>query len=87
LPGHGPREEGQAKLDNIGAVGFRWNLGTTYRRRAFIVCEGSPASPRSPEKGTLANKRRMEVRSAPGSAIMRAGGMTVLRAGQVHDVG
>jgi hypothetical protein len=83
----GPREEGQAKLDNIGAVGFRWNLGTTYRRRAFIVCEGSPTSPRSPEKGTLANKRRMEVRSAPGSAIMRAGGMTVLHAGQVHDVG
>jgi hypothetical protein len=28
----------------------RWNLGTTYRRRALFVCEGSPASPRSPDR-------------------------------------
>src|SRR4029450_833698 len=26
----------------------RWNLGTTYRRQALFMCEGSPASPRSP---------------------------------------
>src|SRR6266542_5102980 len=26
----------------------RWNLGTTYRRQALFVCEGSPDSPRSP---------------------------------------
>ncbi len=26
----------------------RWNLGTTYRGQALFMCEGSPASPRSP---------------------------------------
>src|SRR2546421_12211427 len=25
-----------------------WNLGTTYRRQALAVCEGSPPAPRSP---------------------------------------
>jgi hypothetical protein len=25
-----------------------WNLGTTYRRQALFMCEGSPDSPRSP---------------------------------------
>ena len=26
----------------------RWNLGTSHLRQALFVCEGSPASPRSP---------------------------------------
>jgi hypothetical protein len=28
----------------------RWNLGTTYRRHALFVCEGSPASPPIPDR-------------------------------------
>jgi hypothetical protein len=51
----------------------RWNLGTTYRRQALFVCEGSPASPYS-RQGTLVTSR-MEVRSALGPAITRAGGI------------
>jgi hypothetical protein len=51
----------------------RWNLGTTYRRQALFVCEGSPASPLFPT-GTLVTSR-MEVRSALGPAITRAGGI------------
>ena len=51
----------------------RWNLGTTYRRQALFMCEGSPASPYS-RQGTLVTSR-MEVRSALGPAITRAGGI------------
>jgi hypothetical protein len=51
-----------------------WNLGTTYRRQALVVCEGSPASPPIPRQGTLVTSR-MEVRSALGPAITRAGGI------------
>jgi hypothetical protein len=52
----------------------RWNLGTTYRRQALFVCEGLPASPPIPRQGTLVTSR-MEVRSALGPAITRAGGI------------
>jgi hypothetical protein len=51
-----------------------WNLGTTYRRQALFVCEGLPASPPIPRQGTLVTSR-MEVRSALGPAITRAGGI------------
>jgi hypothetical protein len=50
------------------------NLGTTYRRQALFVCEGSPASPPSSRQGTLVTSR-VEVRSALGPAITRAGGI------------
>jgi hypothetical protein len=56
----------------------RWNLGTTYRRQALFMCEGSPASPRS---GTLVTSR-MEVRSALGPAITRAGGIKSVQGGR-----
>ena len=52
----------------------RWNLGTTYPHQAFFTCEGSPARPPDPRQGTLVT-RRMEVRSALGPAITRAGGI------------
>ena len=50
-----------------------WNLGTTYRRQALVVCEGSPPAA-DPRQGTLVTSR-MEVRSALGPAITRAGGI------------
>ena len=49
-------------------------VGTTYPRQAFFTCEGSPARPPDPRQGTLVT-RRMEVRSALGLAITRAGGI------------
>jgi hypothetical protein len=47
---------------------------TQAQRRALFVCEGSPASPLTPT-GHPRNKQRMEVRSALGPAITRAGGI------------
>jgi hypothetical protein len=47
----------------------RWNLGTTYR-----MCEGFAPQPPDPRQGTLVTSR-MEVRSALGPAITRAGGI------------
>ena len=62
------------------AFSRQWNLGTTYRRRAFIVCEGSPASSPIPRRAPSQTSAEWKSRSAPGSAITRAGGMTAARA-------
>jgi hypothetical protein len=48
--------------------------GTTLPARALFVCEGSPASPSFPRKGTLVNKQNGSEELPPGPAITRAGG-------------
>jgi hypothetical protein len=50
----------------------RGTLGTTLPAPALLVCEGSPGSPL---QGHPRNTSRMEVRSALGPAITRAGGI------------
>jgi len=78
-----PRGAMRSRASTLGPIATYgktclWNLGTSYRRQALFVCEGSPAQPPN-RKGTLVTTTRMEVRSALGPAITRAGGILILR--------
>src|SRR5204863_9037565 len=77
-----PRGARRSRASTLGPIATYgktclWNLGTSYRRQALFVCEGSPAQPPN-RKGTLVTTTRMEVRSALGPAITRAGGILIL---------